>query len=237
MPTDVVGAMSAGGRLGLGRAQLGEQAREADQRAGLGYAQIGANQATAGAQLHAAQAQRALDFALHQSSLEEDRRRDEAVQRARSEALTEQTRKDTATEAETKRAHTAAEDLKKQAIETGLKRQEEIGKRRQIELAHRELLQAERQYHDAVKTNQGVDEAKKNAEDARRRYATLAGDYSGLPDAGTATELFTAPAATTLPAEFNLGMPPVGMNPMDLSAPIGGATSSGLKYSIQPVGE
>lgn len=228
IPTDVIGAMSAGGRLGLGRAELGERANEAAQRTGLGYAQLGADQASAGAALHAKLAEHALSLALHQSNQEEERRKDLANEALRGMAIEQAIKKDQETQEETKRAHTAAEAL-------GTKKQEDIFKKQQIDLAHRALMEAQREYHDTLKNNpKGVDEAKLKLENARREYDRLSGGFTDLGDLSSALTPMTMPAA--VPGD--LLMPgsslqlPTGFPGLTPYSPA--ETSSGLQYEIKP---
>lgn len=233
MPTDVIGAMSAGGRLGLGRAELGERARESDQRTGLGYAQLGAEEASAGARLHAAAAQNALNLALHQSSLEEQRRRDESMQRARSEALSETTRK-----------NKASEELRQKTIDAFQTRTETSQKtameKERLHEAYQRMANAERAWAAATASGDpnAVDKAESMLNEARAEYQRLSGGAG--PEASTATIEPMAPVAPEsipgiLPSQFNLGLPPAGMNPMDLSAPIGGAEQ--FQYEIKRKGK
>lgn len=242
MPTDVIGAMSAGGRLGLGSAELGERARESDQRTGLGYAQLGADQASAGAALHAKLAEHALALALHQSTQEEQKRKDQAMEQLRGMAIEQSIKKDAETQAETKRAHTAAESLKQKGLDLAAKKEQDVQetafKKQQIQLAHQRLMQAEKAYQDAVKSGnkEQADSAKSHLDDVRRHYETLSGDYTDasgvIGPAPTAGEQLFPQIPIPGPATFTLPQIPPGTGFIPM-----GETKSGNRYSIEPVGE
>lgn len=95
---DVVGAASAGGRLGLGVAQLGQEAAQAANKNALGYAQLGAEQATAAAQLQARQHENSLLLGLKSAAEAEQARKDKAAEDLRSQYLKQQQAKQTAAE-------------------------------------------------------------------------------------------------------------------------------------------
>lgn len=223
MPTDVIGAASAGGRLGLGAAELGERARESDQRTGLGYAQLGAEEASAGARLHAAAAQNALNLALHQSSLEEERRRDEASQRARAEAL-----------AETVRSDKAAEGLKKTQFE-------ELGKRQtQKEDAAMKLakFKALSSQLDHAKRAKMVADANLDSDASSRAQQEIDALSQQLQEFSATGEVSPA-SGTTAPLGPSILLPqipmsgtftlPEGFNPAMLLAPLGNEDQFSIK--------
>ena len=239
IPTDVIGAMSAGGRLGLGSAELGERARESDQRTGLGYAQLGADQASAGARLQAQLAEHALAATLHQSQMEEEKRKNMATEFLRGSAIEEARRRDEAAEALRKQQFTELGKRQTQKEDAAMKLQRYKTVSSQLAAAQKQLAAAQANGDDAA------------ASTAQQRIGELTQQMQEFSSGETPSGSTAAPAMTSpIPSAGESLFQP---SPMPGAAPIfslpqippgtgfipmgGNTTKSGNRYSIEPVGE